>query len=253
MKFAGWPSFDRNWKYLGPIPGRCGHNHLHKLIGHNTSPAAAYPPGMCKWIADEVLQDMLTPPPVFLRRGAGKFSTPGAAAGGLSEFREGDCIQVLGPGLVVTSGTATPTDYPRASTPSNDSSDEDMPMLQAVDDSQVSGEDPPDLTSDEEEPGVPKPRIEAFPGGLGQPLTAHWSGKAREFHDGAGLCSPGRFLPSRRKQFRQPALVVLRGGLRNLMHKAVGKLSSEADLKALCTTEEGHARLDAAADSMRTF
>ena len=50
------PKFDKLGFYKGPLPRKCGNRHTHKLIGKtgtkwNTSPSAAYPPGMCKFLA----------------------------------------------------------------------------------------------------------------------------------------------------------------------------------------------------------
>ena len=54
------PRFDKHGFYKGPLPRKCGHRHSHTLIGKtgtrwNTSPSAAYPPQMCKFLADLIL------------------------------------------------------------------------------------------------------------------------------------------------------------------------------------------------------
>ena len=56
----GLPKFDKLGAYKGPLPKSCGHVHTHKLLGKtankwNTSPSAAYPPGLCKFLAELVL------------------------------------------------------------------------------------------------------------------------------------------------------------------------------------------------------
>ena len=55
----GWPVHDAGGWYVGPIPRNCGHgNHKQAMIGKNakggfnTAPTAAYPEGMCEFIAD---------------------------------------------------------------------------------------------------------------------------------------------------------------------------------------------------------
>ena len=58
--YFGLPKFDSRFKYLGPLPAKCGHKHVHKLMGKtanrwNTSPSASYPEGLCKFIADAIL------------------------------------------------------------------------------------------------------------------------------------------------------------------------------------------------------
>eukprot|EP00435_Cladocopium_sp_Y103_P065967 s171_g28.t1 len=55
----GFPRFNKFFRYLGPLPQRCGHKHVYKLMGKagnrwNTSPSASYPAGMCKFIADPI-------------------------------------------------------------------------------------------------------------------------------------------------------------------------------------------------------
>ena len=58
LKYASWPRFDSCGRYLGPLPFSCGHRfHVKKLIGKSkdgswtTSPAAAYPPALCQYLA----------------------------------------------------------------------------------------------------------------------------------------------------------------------------------------------------------
>jgi hypothetical protein len=56
-----------------------------------------------------------------------------------------------------------------------------------------------ECTSDEDENGDPRPPLGAGHYGKGPPLLTRWSGRPRAFHDGAGLCSPGRWPPHRRR------------------------------------------------------
>ncbi|CAE8676146.1 unnamed protein product [Polarella glacialis] len=64
MGHAGWPSFNKQGFYLGPLPRHCGHSH-NTLIGRDlagnfhTAPTAAYPPPMCSALADLFMQDFL--------------------------------------------------------------------------------------------------------------------------------------------------------------------------------------------------
>ena len=61
--YVGWPKFDSAGYYRGPLPKECGHNHRQPMIGKNAtggfnaSPTAAYPEGMCMWIAKLVVTD----------------------------------------------------------------------------------------------------------------------------------------------------------------------------------------------------
>ena len=56
LGFGGWPTFNKDLYYLGPLPRTCGHSH-QPLIGaedgggFKTGPTAAYPPEMNLMIA----------------------------------------------------------------------------------------------------------------------------------------------------------------------------------------------------------
>ena len=58
----GWPKFDAGGWYVGPLPHDCRHDHREKVIGRNakggfhTAPTAAYPPGMCKFLAERIFR-----------------------------------------------------------------------------------------------------------------------------------------------------------------------------------------------------
>ena len=60
--YVGWPKFDAGGWYVGPLPHDCGHNHRQRMIGRNkkggfhTAPTAAYPPGMCEFLAKKIFQ-----------------------------------------------------------------------------------------------------------------------------------------------------------------------------------------------------
>ena len=58
MPFSGPPKFGENDRYAGPLPQYCGHKDHEALVGMSvsgqwkTTPAAAYPPLLCKQIAE---------------------------------------------------------------------------------------------------------------------------------------------------------------------------------------------------------
>ena len=58
MPFSGPPQFGKDDRYAGPLPSYCGHKDHDALVGMTssgqwkTSPAAAYPPLLCKQIAE---------------------------------------------------------------------------------------------------------------------------------------------------------------------------------------------------------
>ena len=58
--FFRLPHFDKSGCYLGPLPRDCGRTHSDKLIGKSdkgwkTSPSAAYPAGLCEFLANQIL------------------------------------------------------------------------------------------------------------------------------------------------------------------------------------------------------
>ena len=170
--FSAWPSFDVQGLYTGPLPRVCGHSRHKPIIRTNsgqgtfrTAAAAAYPPAMCTWIVNMVIRFCSLPKEgVVLPQ----------AAEAVQEKLE-----------------------PQTSTENVDTSaraGEDAPAM-IVDTTAVV-----DLSSDEDEDGIKKPRIEDHLGGFGPPMMACWSGKSRPMHDGGGLCSPGRWLPRHRKK-----------------------------------------------------
>ena len=67
-------------------------------------------------------------------------------------------------------------------------------------------EEAEEATSDEDELGRPKARAGAGWRGIGPPIQALHKGRARDIHDGAGLCSPGRWPPGQRRLPSTPSL-----------------------------------------------
>ena len=78
-------------------------------------------------------------------------------------------------------------------------------------------------SSEEEEPGVPKQRLADHIPGFGPPLKAVWAGKVRELHDGGGLCSPGRWLPGRRKLCSWKKVESVGSSLSKLLFQTLGE------------------------------
>ena len=154
LSCTGWPQFDAQGNYSGPLPRRCGHNHRTKIIGRSSSggfassPSAAYPPQLCDWIAQAIWDQW-------------------------ASF-----------GLLKKGRTRAETQLP----------------VPAPAHPQEAGSEASPPTSEDDEEGVRRPRPGQHPGGQGPPVQAVWAGKRRELHDGAGLCSPGRWPPGRRAE-----------------------------------------------------
>ena len=62
--FQGFPTFSSQGHYEGPLPSDCTHSyHEKQLIGKSdgawrTAASAAYPPGLCKWLASLIVSRM---------------------------------------------------------------------------------------------------------------------------------------------------------------------------------------------------
>jgi hypothetical protein len=159
--YLGWPSFDWQGFYRGPLPRYCGHPRHPQLIRQNpsdgsfkTAAAAAYPPEMCLWLALMIVRFCCQP------KGGESVLAP--------VIIEGPVSSVLA--SVFLEGPVSP----------------ELPLEEA--------------SSEEEEDGRKKPLLKDHLGGFGNPMQASWSGKSRPMHDGGGLCSPGRWLPKLRKK-----------------------------------------------------
>ena len=195
----GWPRFSVSGSYLGPLPRRCSHPGKHTgLIGRpsddgqfRTSAAAAYPPKMCQWIANMI---------VTFCRDRPKGGT----------FPVSTCNATVPPRLEPPPTAASPDCLDPADTSPLD-------VLLAPSTEVEAGAEGGDETSEEEEPGIPKQRLRGNEGGWGGVFQTKWAGKTKDFHDGGGLCSPGRYHPLRRRQYAWKGLIRLKLELKKLL------------------------------------
>ena len=90
----GWPTFDQERQYLGPLSPR-GHNHEKGLAGRApdgsflTTPAAAYPTEMCRCLAQHLVKQLVNSTPTG---GASESAVDAAPAGrpsGVASAEEG--------------------------------------------------------------------------------------------------------------------------------------------------------------------
>ena len=172
----GWPQFSNAGFYKGPLPRHCGHRHK-PLLGRSgpsgkfrTSAAAAYPPAMNCWIAQMIIRWCLS-----VRQPKGGAS--------------------ILPAPSVTREVSPPTSRPPPPLVLDSPQKERLPHIKSMEPIEAD-----DITSSEEDQGVPRPLLKNHRGGYGLPLSSKWAGKSRELHDGAGLCSQGRFHPKDRRQ-----------------------------------------------------
>ena len=225
---CGWPTFDAADYYLGPLPKNCGHQHRQKMIGRlsgggfATAPTAAYPGGMCDFIANIVFNAIRNSKCTGSPFGAGDASLRPVA------------MTAVTPPTSSTSPSSLPA--PPSASPTCGSCGWDGPLKKwqvGGGNSLVSAEIVEKLTRELEEIGTGRPikdelELGAFapeahpiagevttdeetelPGtmrppkrsgwwGRGPPLRPHRKGVPRDFVDGAGLCSPGRWEVDKR-------------------------------------------------------
>mgnify|MGYP003333509867 CR=1 FL=1 len=244
---TGWPTFDAAGWYAGPIPRDCGHRyHKQQMIGKNskggfaTAPTAAYPEGMCEFIATTIFIDWVDSLDVDEPYGGG---VPGSA---LEPPRQ---KPKLTPRKLATTEQARKTnrrcawDAPLRDPPgalngiiTEDKISEESDRLNDIgvnrpikDELEVKA--PKDIveegepTSDEEPEADNMRRPKKGEGwwGVGHTMLALRKGIPKPFVDGAGLCSPGRWPVTRRR----------------LPNDAVAMELQQTTLKALLEFEEG--------------
>ena len=176
-RFSKWPAFDEQGKYVGPLPARCTHTrHVQRLIGKDsqgrwvTGPAASYPPGLCKYLANLVVS--------VLRKGGthevmevGEKTPPTTVSGEHSCFGQ--------------SSLALPMDIDKGGgNPKHDVENGPKQMVAEKPAAQTNG--PTNVI------GVQHTVSDS---NWGRPMMVEWSGEEREITDGFGLCSPNRWAP----------------------------------------------------------
>ena len=64
--------------------------------------------------------------------------------------------------------------------------------------------------------------------GKGTPMQTFWSGNFYDFHDGAGLCSPGRWPPEQRRKTAWREAKMARKELLDVISKSIGDTGDTA-------------------------
>ena len=255
----GWPEFDVEGRCTGPLT-HCGHDYhgtpTYGPDGHgkyNSSDKAAYPAGMCRWLARKVFDDWKSRADVPYGEGRGIKSKIADSNIVVSErkvtFSDVATTAVLAAGnsLNPLTNDGTPS---VASTPirrkgilkagpkadvrkveisnGNDGEFEDWPLREGVDsllrphhlqdeDDEVPKEHiaEEEATSEEEAEagGVRRPPRGSGWVGLGQPITGRRKGLPRQIVDGGGLPSPGRWRPEMRRLPNGPILSKVKAAL----------------------------------------
>eukprot|EP00435_Cladocopium_sp_Y103_P064471 s792_g26.t1 len=163
-----WPTFDDAGFYTGPL-GKCPHGSHPPLLGFNvelqkwnTADSAAYPADMCRAIALDVVSAL----PCCMAM-QGEHATTAAAKVGDEPQQPTEEMQSPPTGEAVAAG------------------DDEM----IVSSSEAQGED---IVEDPFDP--------VTSACMGQPITCRYEGCKKEFTDGFGLCSPGRWKPGARNK-----------------------------------------------------
>lgn len=198
----GFPKFDKNYRYLGPLPPKCGHRHTYKLMGKtgnrwNTSPSAAYPPGMCKFIADAIFGAVAT---------CGGGAKNGMAA---AHDKQSATLESSGAGAPLES-SVVPSHKAASSSQSTTPAVAPLESSDTPSRTTMSCSDPAPLTTGTgPEEGqnhacteIDNDVVHETQGfdmesclNKGRPISVEWDGRRREFVDGFGLCSPTRWAP----------------------------------------------------------
>lgn len=264
--FMSLPKFDKFGFYKGPLPRKCGHSHTHKLIGKtgsrwNTSPSAAYPPGMCEFLARLILNAVAS----FGRglgsnksgkKGLKRSSNAGEISCKRQRLGESPSLQVSaskvseasvskvsspqGTGALNSSKLDKLSTHTKSGLPSDKLSSHTRSGFTGNDvlgdsssgrlDSHQTApfaEDTCDRADDSEEQFDVMACYNS-----GMPIQVEWDQTTRGFVDGFGLCSPTRWRPQQRGERRTAEMVKLAGATFNLLldcvNKCIGDVRKEA-------------------------
>eukprot|EP00435_Cladocopium_sp_Y103_P040452 s469_g11.t1 len=200
-----WPTFDDAGFYTGPL-GKCPHGSHPPLLGFNvelqkwnTADSAAYPADMCRAIALDVVSAL----PCCMAM-QGEHATAAVATVGDEPKQSTDNMQV------------PPTEEEVAA------GDDEV----IVSSSEAQGEDILEDSFD--------PMTSAC---MGQPITCRYEGCKKEFTDGFGLCSPGRWKPGARNKLASSEAAEHADNIADLLFQfliqEIGDLRNEAFRLAL--------------------
>ena len=220
-EYSGWPIFDDNFKYLGPLPRPTGEKS--GLIGKEgkgfaTSKSAQYPPKLCKLLADIICKDLTV-----------KYFIPSAPSDGNKTNHQPKSYQ---PGESGVQGMEKPPgnfdaigtpdlEKPPGNFESLGSTGNGQPDFIEIDSAAVvedtgrqidiieidgaTGQqpdtieiDPPPETKEkvimaEVWRNTPPPPKGSGWVGTSKPIQVDKGNRRRDLHDGGGLCSPGRW------------------------------------------------------------
>mgnify|MGYP003318891647 CR=1 FL=1 len=256
---VGWPEFDAAGYYKGPLPHECGHRHRQPMTGknaqggYNTAPTAAYPEGMCEFLAGIIFRDWCKN--LSRRPSVGRGEPSGAATPRARSHRAqgstAEPVQATDPVRVYSSSRASRTgawDAPlrdplgHAEVASRERVEEASNKLDEIgirrpikDELELEEFMPKDqdieqdATTDEEKElnNMKRPKRGEGWWGQGPPIRTWRKSVQRDFVDGAGLCSPGRWPVQRRRLPEGHLVTRLKKVLFDGFLKCMGKMRFE--------------------------
>ena len=188
----GLPRLDKLGVYKGPLPKSCGHFHKHKLLGKtankwNTSPSASYPPGLCRFLAELVLNATAS-----CGRGKSNQSQQVAGTSGQQYTGKGGSSSSKGSSFGQNSnggGESLPKGITPCNSGSRGSSSTSLDGASKNCTVDLTGEDSKVRELDADERDAEGFDMEACCN-FGPPIKVEWDGKTHDFVDGFGMCSP---------------------------------------------------------------
>ena len=235
--FMKLPRFDKAGFYLGPLPRDCGHTHSEKLIGKSdkgwkTSPSAAYPAGLCEFLADQILSAQTA-----CGRGSKNLSVKRKA----STLTEKSSAVFPSPSDVPSSNDVVANDLLKGadsnalSSATTCGSSNNTLSSSTLCEGRTVEDDSNALSSSTlcegrtvEDDGFDVSRCKNF----GPPMMVEWAGVHRPFIDGFGLCSPTRWSPSSRGLGREDSMKQLAETTYNILLETVISSISDVRLEA---------------------
>ena len=223
--FMKLPRFDKAGLYLGPLPRDCGHTHSEKLIGKSekgwrTSPSAAYPAGLCEFLANQILSAQTA-----CGRGSKNLSAKRKAST-LNVGVGASTCNISSTDIVATDIVAVDGGVP----PSNDdvgsgalSSSSNSALDNSISDNAMCSSLSVGCGVDDDSFDVSRCK------NFGPPMMVEWAGVHRPFVDGFGLCSPTRWPPASRGLDRGDSMKRLADATYNILLEAV--VSSIRDVR----------------------
>ena len=234
--------FDKSGFYLGPLPRDCGHTHSEKLIGKSdkgwkTSPSAAYPAGLCEFLADQILSAQTA-----CGRGSKNLSVKRKA----STLNEAVCFSTEKSSMDIPSASGVPSSNSGVPSSNNEvgndllSGSDSSALINSISNNALSsattcGGSNNALSSSTlcegravEDDGFDVSRCKNF----GPPMMVEWAGVHRPFVDGFGLCSPTRWSPSSRGLDREDSMKQLAEATYNILLETVTSSINDVRLEA---------------------